>query len=344
MLPIPMAEPPADAALVEIRDLSVHIPTDHGVVKAVDGLDLTIPRGRTLCLVGESGSGKSQTARALLNQVPRPGRIAGGGIRYHGLPTGPVEITALPRDSAAIRAIRGREIALVAQEPMASLSPVHSIGSQVMEAIRLHLPLTRRQARARAIEIMASVGIPRPGERFDAYPFEFSGGMRQRVCIAMALACEPKLLVADEPTTALDVTTQANILDLLADLQARLGMAILFITHDLGVVAEIADEVAVMYLGRVVEQGPVDAVFHRPRHPYTRALLASVPHLTDAGARLATIRGMVPSPHARPSGCGFRDRCDLAVAGLCDSLVPGATMVGEGHAARCHRAQDIVTA
>jgi peptide/nickel transport system ATP-binding protein len=326
---------PSVPPLVSVRDLKVHFATDEGLVKAVDGVDFDIPRGRTVCVVGESGSGKSITARAILNQVPKPGSIVAGSIRFAGDKT--ADIAQLDRRGAEIRSIRGREIALISQEPMAALSPVHTIGSQIVEAMQLHLPLSKKEARERAADLLARVGIPKPKDRLGSYSFELSGGMRQRVCIAMALSCEPKLLIADEPTTALDVTTQANILDLIAEFQARLGMAVLFITHDLGVVAEIADDMVVMYLGRVAERGSVNDVFDAPRHPYTQALLRSVPRLgRGARERLYAIPGMVPNPFDRPDGCGFNPRCEKMIAGRCDVLDPEMTLFGDGGAVRCH--------
>lgn len=321
--------------LVSIRDLKVHFPTDEGLVKAVDGVDFDIPRGRTVCVVGESGSGKSITARAILNQVPKPGGIVAGSIQFAG--DAKVDIATLDKRGPEIRAIRGREIALISQEPMAALSPVHTIGNQIIEAIRLHLPMSKKEARERAADMLAKVGIPKPKDRLESYSFELSGGMRQRVCIAMALSCEPKLLIADEPTTALDVTTQANILDLIAEFQAKLGMSVLFITHDLGVVAEIADEMVVMYLGRVAERGTAEEVFANPRHPYTQALLRSVPRMgRGTRERLYAIPGMVPNPFDRPEGCGFNPRCEKRIEGRCDRIDPAMTLFSQGGAARCH--------
>jgi oligopeptide/dipeptide ABC transporter ATP-binding protein len=235
-----------------------------------------------------------------------------------------------------LRDIRGKEIAMIFQEPMTSLSPVHTIGNQITENILLHLPGTKEEARARTIEVLHRVGIPHAEQRLESYPFELSGGMRQRAMIAMALVCNPSLLIADEPTTALDVTTQAQILDLMRALQQELGMAIMFITHDLGVVAELADVVAVMYLGLVVETGTVDQIFHDPQHPYTRALLRSIPKLGHRrGQRLDSIRGMVPDPFNRPAGCPFHPRCDLFMPGRCDQVLPPAVMLGAGRDARC---------
>ena len=288
-----------DAGIVlEVRNLSTWFETGPQLIKAVEDVSLTLRRGRTLCVVGESGSGKSVTARSILRIVPRPGRIVGGEILLHGsdLPWAggvPVDLARLAPKGRRIRQIRGRDIAMIFQEPMSSLSPVHTIGQQIVEAIRLHRRVSKADARARAIEVLEQVKIPRPAQSIDSYTFEFSGGMRQRAMTAMALACEPKLLIADEPTTALDVTTQAEILDLIRELQTRYGMAMMFITHDMGVVAEIADEVAVMQLGRVVEQGPVDQIFHDPRHPYTQHLLGSVLKLERRSHRAAA-----PSPAA----------------------------------------------
>ncbi|CAA9587749.1 MAG: Oligopeptide transport ATP-binding protein OppD, partial [uncultured Thermomicrobiales bacterium] len=331
-------------ALLEIRGLKTHFFLDEGVVKAVDGVDLTIRRGRTLCVVGESGCGKSITARSILQIVSPPGRIVDGEILFHrhvaaekgGLPrTETVDLATMNPRGAQIRAIRGKDISMIFQEPMTSLGPVHTIGNQIMETILLHLPVSKEEAHQRAVDVLRKVGIPRPEQRVDAYPFQLSGGMRQRAMIAMALACEPSLLIADEPTTALDVTTQAQILDLMRELQRDMGMSVMFITHDLGVVAEIADDVAVMYLGIVAEQGDVDSIFHAPKHPYTRALLHSIPRLgAERGGRLASIRGIVPDPYNRPIGCPYHTRCDDFMPGRCDMIMPQPVMAG-GQEVRC---------
>ena len=262
--------------VLEVRDLVTHFPTRAGLVRAVDGVSFTVHAGRTLCIVGESGSGKSVTARSILQIVDEPGRIVSGAMVLHRPDGGTVDIARLGSRSRAIRDIRGREIAMIFQEPMSSLSPVHSVGNQISEVLRLHLRMSKREARARCIELLGQMEIPNPETAIDRYVFEFSGGMRQRVMIAMSLACNPMLLIADEPTTALDVTTQAEILSLIRRLQDQHGMAVMFITHDMGVVAEIADEVAVMYHGRIVEAGPVDGIFHDARHEYTRRLVGSV--------------------------------------------------------------------
>jgi peptide/nickel transport system ATP-binding protein len=273
--------------LLQVRDLSTHFPTRTGVVKAVDGISFDVERGKTLCVVGESGSGKSVTARSILQIVDEPGRIVGGSMVLHRTDGSSVDLAKLDRRGRAIRAVRGAEIAMIFQEPMSSLSPVHTVGNQITEVLRLHLSMSKEQARARCVELLTQVEIPSPEKAVDRYTFEFSGGMRQRAMIAMALACNPSLLIADEPTTALDVTTQAEILDLMRQLQKSHGMAVMFITHDMGVVAEIADQVIVMHRGKIVETGPVDVIFHAPAADYTRMLIGSVTKLGHtAGIRL----------------------------------------------------------
>ena len=325
-----------DDVLLEVKEVKTHFFTDEGIVKAVEGVNLSLKRGQTLCVVGESGCGKSVTARSILRIVPPPGEIVSGEILFRQRDGRTVDLAQLNPKGREIREIRGGEISMIFQEPMSSLSPVHTIGSQIMEAILLHLPVTKQEARKRAVSMLDLVGIPRPSETLDAYSFELSGGMRQRAMIAIALACEPQLLIADEPTTALDVTTQANILDLIADLQQESGMSVLFITHDLGVVAEIADEVVVMYLGRDVESGDVDAIFHDPKHPYTRALLQSIPRYDSRdNKRLYSIKGTVPHPFDRPAGCPFHPRCDDFIAGQCNRIDPQRALVSRDHNARC---------
>ncbi len=330
-------------SVLSIADLQTHFFTDHGVVRAVDGVSLEVPRGKTLALVGESGSGKSVTAFSVLRLVASPGQIVGGRITLHGrngesrAHSGDIELTSLDPESRAMREIRGNRIALVFQEPMSSFSPVHTIGSQIMEAIRLHQNVDRAEGRRHTVDIMKRVGIPDPDRRFSQYPHEMSGGLRQRAMIAMALSCRPELLIADEPTTALDVTMQAQILDLLRDLVAELDMSVLLITHDLGVVAEIADEVAVMYLGRVVEQADVATIFRQPRHPYTEALLQSMPSMhTERQAALPVIEGSVPDGFERVPGCGFHPRCTVMVDGLCNTgEAPELRAVDTGHLHAC---------
>jgi oligopeptide/dipeptide ABC transporter ATP-binding protein len=307
------------------------------VVRAVDGVDLSVAAGETVCVVGESGCGKSILARSILNIVPPPGRITEGKIGFRQADGQFTDIAQLSPSGEEIRAIRGKEIAMIFQEPMTSLGPVQTIGSQIGDAIRLHFKVSKAEARSRTIRILSMVGMPRPEERIDAYAFQLSGGMRQRAMIALALSCMPRLLIADEPTTALDVTTQAVILDLIRNLQEELGMAVMFITHDLGVVAEIADSVAVMYLGRVVERAGVDELFHAPKHPYTKGLLRSIPRLGIAvGEELETIEGSVPNPLDRPSGCSFHPRCPSFMPGICDRIDPPRTRLANGTEVRCH--------
>jgi peptide/nickel transport system ATP-binding protein len=285
---------PAPETVLEVRDLVTHFATRTGMVKAVDGVSFEVKRGETLCVVGESGSGKSVTARSILQIVDAPGRIVSGSMVLNRPDGTSVDLAKLHPRGKEIRAVRGAEIAMIFQEPMSSLSPVHTVGDQIIEVLRLHLGLDKKAARARAIELLTQVEIPNPGRAIDRYTFEFSGGMRQRAMIAMALACDPALLIADEPTTALDVTTQAEILDLIKRLQTRFGMAVLFITHDMGVVAEIADEVLVMYRGKVMERGPVETIFHAPQDPYTRMLIGSVLKL-ESKAEIRLARPPVPA-------------------------------------------------
>ncbi|UFN48688.1 ABC transporter ATP-binding protein [Roseomonas sp. OT10] len=323
--------------VLEVRDLVTHFPVRNGVVKAVDGVSFTLRRGQTLCVVGESGSGKSVTARSILQIVDQPGKIVGGSMVLHRPDGTSVDLAKLDPRSRAIRAVRGKEIAMIFQEPMSSLSPIHTVGDQIIEVLRLHLGLGKKEARARCVELLRQVEIPNPERAVDRYTFEFSGGMRQRAMIAMALACNPDLLIADEPTTALDVTTQAEILDLIKRLQTTHGMAVMFITHDMGVVAEIADEVLVMYHGKVVESGPVDQIFHDARHDYTKMLIGSVlklehkaalranrPPVDDAQLPVIRVKDlrMVFGPVKSPV---------LAVDGVSFDLRPGETLgiVGE---------------
>jgi peptide/nickel transport system ATP-binding protein len=331
------------STLLSVRDLKTYFAQDEGTVKAVDGVSFDLYPGATLGVVGESGCGKSVTARSILGIVDRPGRIVAGEIRFRrqaaaGAANGDavVDLAKLPPNGSEIRAIRGAEIALIFQEPMSSFSPVHTVGSQIIEAIMLHQQVSRRQARAKAIEMLRRVGVSSPEQRIDQLSNQLSGGLRQRAMIAMALSCHPTLLIADEPTTALDVTTQTQILDLMRQLQREDGMAIMLITHDLGVVAEMATDVAVMYLGRVVEQAPVDEIFHAPRHPYTQALLRSIPRMRSRSReRLTPIAGAVPHPYDRPSGCPFHPRCPQFMAGRCDQEEPTLRPVGDKHSVSC---------
>jgi oligopeptide/dipeptide ABC transporter ATP-binding protein len=311
-----MAEP-----ILSVRDLHTHFFPNEGVVRAVDGTSFDLFPGRTLGIVGESGCGKSVTARSILRIVERPGRIVSGEIILRRADGRTVDLVKLPSDGAEMRAIRGGEIGLVFQEPMSSLSAFHTVGNQLIEAIRLHTALSKRAARTRAIELLALVGIPRPAQRVDAYSFELSGGLRQRVMIALALAAEPHILIADEPTTALDVTTQAQILELIRRLQQERGLAVILITHDMGVIAEMTDDVVVMYLGHEVEKGPVDTIFHVLAEPLSR---------------LATIAGSIPHPYARPSGCPFHPRCPDAMGGVCEKSFPIEVAIAESHDVACH--------
>lgn len=324
------------APLLQIEALKAHFALDEGTVKAVDGASVTVDDRQTVGLVGESGCGKSILAHAILGLVPKPGRIVGGKVVLHKNGAA-VDLAALPTNGREIRRIRGREISMVFQEPMASLSMYHTVGRQIGEAIQLHFKTGRTETRERVITLLRKVALPHPEAAVDAYPFELSGGMRQRVMIAQSLACEPRLLIADEPTTALDVTTQAQILDLLRQLRDDTGMAILMITHDLGVVAEMCQRVAVMYLGSVVENAPVEVLFDDPLHPYTRALIRSVPRIGQSkDAELRPISGSIPDPYSRPSGCPFHNRCPEKIEGLCDAVVPARTDFPNGRSVVCH--------
>jgi peptide/nickel transport system ATP-binding protein/oligopeptide transport system ATP-binding protein len=315
-------------ALLEVDGLKTHFFTDKGQLPSVDGVSFEIDAGETVGIVGESGCGKSVTAMSILRLIPEPpGRIVGGEIRFEGK-----DLTKLPMPE--LRKVRGNDISVIFQEPMTSLNPVYTVGDQIMEAILLHQPVEEEQARAIALAMLERVGIPAPEQRIDEYPHQMSGGMKQRVMIAMALSCKPKLLIADEPTTALDVTIQAQILELLAELQAESGMGVMLITHDLGVVAETCDRVVVLYAGRVAETATAIDLFDRPTHPYTAGLLQSVPDRAHPGDRLYTIEGMVPSPDKFPVGCRFRDRCPRASA-ACTELPPMLDR-GNGHKVWCH--------
>jgi oligopeptide/dipeptide ABC transporter ATP-binding protein len=339
----------AQQPLLSVRHLKTYFPQDEGTVKAVDGASFDLYPGRTLGIVGESGCGKSITARSILRIIDRPGRIVEGEILFRRQKMGNgangedvVDLSQLDPNGKEMRAIRGAEIALVFQEPMSSFSPVHTVGDQIIEAIMLHQQVSRREARQKAIGMLRQVGVPLPEERINQLSNQLSGGLRQRAMIAMALSCNPTLLIADEPTTALDVTTQAQILDLLRQLQRQYGMAIMLITHDLGVVAEMADTVVVMYLGRVVEQAPVDEIFYAPKHPYTQALLRSIPRLhSKPRERLASITGSVPHPYNRPPGCPFHPRCSAFMPGICDQREPQLQAVNDRHLVSCFLYEDV---
>jgi peptide/nickel transport system ATP-binding protein len=350
--------------LVEVKDLRVEFDVRDGIVKAVDGLNLTIHRGKTLGVIGESGCGKSMTARAILNMIPKPGKITNGKILYHrrvqnnghGQMDDVIELTQLDPDGKIIREIRGGEIGMIFQEPMSSLTPVYTAGTHINEAVSLHhltpvrkvgdqiaeqvmahRKVTKEEAREVAINMLRRVGIPRPTQRVDSYPHQLSGGQRQRVMIAIALSCEPAMLIADEPTTALDVSIEAQILDIMRELQESVNMAIMFITHNLGVIASMADEIVVMYMGKAVEQAKLLELFKNPKHPYTQALLRSIPKLgaKNKGERLASISGMTPDPFNLPTGCVFHPRCPMFMPGKCDKIVPSWTKVDEDHHVAC---------
>ena len=318
-------------SLLQIQDLRTVFRTSGGDVPAVDGVSLDVIRGKTLGIVGESGCGKSVLSLSIMRLVAHPGRISSGRVLLEGR-----DLAGL--SNAEMRGVRGKEIGMIFQEPMTSLNPVHTVGFQITEGIRAHeSQASKAELRERGIAALARVRIPSPERRFDEYPHQLSGGMRQRVMIAMALACSPKLLIADEPTTALDVTVQAQILDLLRDLQAETGMAIILITHDLGVIAEMADDVAVMYAGRVVERTTARDLFEDPQHPYTLGLLGSIPRLEEDRERLLAITGAVPPPFALPPGCRFAPRCPFAIE-ACRAEIPGLRAISPGHEAACIRA------
>lgn len=328
-------------ALLSVRDLKTYFMMDEGVVKAVDGVSFDVHAGKVFGIVGESGCGKTVTMKAVLRVVEPPGRIVGGSIllrRGDEL----IDLAGLAANGKQMRSIRGAEISLIPQEPMASFSPVHTIGNQIVETIMLHRPVRKAEARRIAVQLLRDVGIPMPEQRLDAYSWQLSGGLRQRAIIAMALSCNPRLLIADEPTTAVDVTTQAQVLRLLRRLQEERNAAIIFITHDLGVIAQMADYVTVMYLGLVMEQGTVDAVFHTPRHPYTQALLRSIPSVDSVPrVKLPTVSGSIPHPFNRPRGCPFHPRCSSAMALKCDARTPALRPVEEGQAASCFLYHDV---
>jgi len=327
--------------LLSVHNLKAYFPLDEGTVKAVDGVSFEVFPGQVLGIVGESGCGKSVTMKAILQIIEPPGHIVDGEILLSQRSDGSekekgIDLAKLKPNGRAMRNIRGADIALIPQEPMSSFSPVHTLGDQIIEAIRLHRSVSKNEALAIAIDLLRSVGIPMPEQRINAYSWQLSGGLRQRAIIAMALSCQPRLLIADEPTTAIDVTTQAQILDLLRKLQKQRDTAIIFITHDLGVIAQMANYVVVMYLGKVMEQGPVNDIFLQPKHPYTQALLRSIPTMLSAPrVKLPTISGSIPHPFNRPTGCPFHPRCWEFIAGKCDLRIPSLQPVGESQFASC---------
>jgi peptide/nickel transport system ATP-binding protein len=325
-------------ALLSVNNLQTFFFSREGTLKAINDVSFGIHEGETLGIVGESGCGKSVTSQSILRIVPSNGRIVGGEILFKERHSDEyLDLTTLDAKGARMRAIRGSDISMVFQEPMTSFSPVYTIGNQIMEVIRLHRDVTKEEARDQAIELLRQVEMPKPEQQVDAYSFNLSGGMRQRAMIAMALACAPRLLIADEPTSALDVTIQAQILELIADLQQQSNMALMIITHDLGVVAQIANNVLIMYLGESVEYGPVDAIYHNAKHPYTQGLIKSVPRIrTKFKEQLVPISGNVPSLYERPSGCPFHTRCPHTIAGVCNKTMPDIFEVEPNHTVKCH--------
>jgi oligopeptide/dipeptide ABC transporter ATP-binding protein len=324
--------------LLRVEELRTHIRLDEGVVRAVNGVSLTVDRGQTMAVVGESGSGKSVVAQSIMRILPDRARIVGGRILFSADGGPPLDLATLPADGTVMRGIRGGAIGMVFQEPMTSFSPVHTVGNQIGEMMRLHRRASRAEARAAAIETLRAVGFPDPDRKVDAYPFELSGGLRQRAMIAMAIICRPALLIADEPTSALDVTIQAQILDLLLALQKDYGMALLIITHDPGVVAHVADAVTVMYGGKVMETGPVGTLYEAPRHPYLQALLRSTPHFgLPEGERLQAIAGTVPDPLSSIPGCPFLSRCPEGDPELCGHRMPSLHALAPDHLVACYR-------
>ncbi|MGV8951244.1 MAG: ABC transporter ATP-binding protein [Cypionkella sp.] len=333
-----------DDTLIEVKNLRVVLPLIEGELTASDGVNFSIRNGRTLGLVGESGCGKTMTAQSILRITPKIARLS-GQILLHYPDRDPVDIIALDRKDKELLKIRGGECAMIFQEPMTSFSPVHTIGNQLMETVLLHRTSDKAEARDIAAAMLDKVGIPNAREALKKYPHHLSGGMRQRAMIAMALASQPRLLIADEPTTALDVTVQAQVLRLMRDLQEDAGMAILYISHDLGVIARMADDVAVMYMGAIVEHAPVADLFRAPKHPYTRGLMASVPRIGKrSGEPLASIRGNVPVPINKPRACGFFPRCPSAIGGICDKAIPQLVDVAPGHRAACFLYPEVLAA
>ena len=323
-------------ALLEVENLEVSFRTDEGIVTAVNGIDFSVGRGQTVGIVGESGSGKSVSTKAIMRLLPKNSIIGeNSSIRFTRSDNQIIDTTKLKSTSNEIREIRGGEIAMIFQEPMSSFSPVYTIGNQIMEAILLHRNVTKKEARKIAIDMLDRVGIANPNVRVDQYPFELSGGMRQRAMIAVALSTEPALLIADEPTTALDVTIQAQILKLMRSLQSDFNMSIIFITHDLGVISQVADVINVMYLGKIIEHGTARDIIKRPQHPYTQGLLKAIPKLSSIHGRLIPIEGDIPSPLSRPKGCPFHTRCPQKIAGVCDESMPSKTQISETHSVDC---------
>jgi len=325
----------ADSPILEVKDLKVRFYQDEGIVRAVNGVSFRLHSGKSIGIVGESGCGKTMTAYSVLRILPRKGKITSGEIRLRRKDDTVVDLARLAADGKEMRGIRGQDCAIIFQEPMTAFSPVHSVCNQISEAIRLHQDMDKLDTRRRVIELLSLVGIPEAAKRVDAYPFQLSGGMLQRAMIAMALACNPRVLIADEPTTALDVTIQAQVLRLIRGLQRKLDLSLILITHNLGVVAHMVDYVYVMYLGRVVEEGPVERIFDAPAHPYTAALLKSVPRLTGSKQTLVPIGGSIPDPYSYPTGCPFHPRCPKMLGKICSTSVPAPSTLALDHSVCC---------
>ena len=330
----PTSTLPADT-LLSVRNLQTQFFSREGIVKAVDGVSFDVKKGEILGIAGESGCGKSVTGQSIMRILPKRGKIVNGEILYEYADQ-TIDLAKTDPDGKTIRDIRGKEISMIFQEPMSSFSPVHTIGNQIIETIRIHQPVGKEEAREQAISMLQRVGMPNPSRNIDQYSFNLSGGMRQRAMVALALSCQPKLLIADEPTTAVDVTIQAQMMELMRELQSDLGMAIIMITHDLGVIAELCDRVMIMYLGKEVEYGTVEDLFHQPRHPYTRGLLASIPKMIPGRIEIEPIDGSVPSPYEMPTGCKFHPRCPDYMPGICEVSEPPTTEISRQHTVSCY--------
>jgi len=327
-------------SVISVKNIKTYFYSENRCNRAVNGVSFEVKRGRTLCVVGESGCGKSVTASSIMQLLPRLARIEEGQIIYHSEDKGDIEIQKLPRNGKQMRELRGKDIAMIFQDPMTALNPVFKVGDQIAENIMQHEKVSKKEAKARALELLTQMGIPEPEKRIDQYPHEFSGGMRQRAVIALAMSCNPKVLLADEPTTALDVTIQAQIFELMDMLKEKFNTAIMLITHDMGVVSELADDVLVMYMGNVIESGTAREVLKNPKHPYTKALLASIPVLgRGKNQEINPIRGMTPNPYNRPKGCQFEPRCDFA-CDKCRECMPDETALEGTHMVRCHNLEE----
>ena len=328
-------------SVISVKNIKTYFYSENRCNRAVNGVSFEVKRGRTLCVVGESGCGKSVTASSIMQLLPRLARIEEGEIIYHSEDKGDIEIHKLKRNGKEMRELRGKDIAMIFQDPMTALNPVFKVGDQIAENIMQHEKVSKKEAKARALELLTQMGIPEPEKRIDQYPHEFSGGMRQRAVIALAMSCNPKVLLADEPTTALDVTIQAQIFELMDMLKEKFNTAIMLITHDMGVVSELADDVLVMYMGNVIESGTAREVLKNPKHPYTKALLASIPVLgRGKDQQISPIRGMTPNPYNRPKGCQFEPRCDFA-CDKCKECMPDETMLEGTHMVRCHNWEEV---